>query len=405
MIGLLGHNITYTFSPEIHNKLGYDYKVIDLNEEDFKVFMEHRNFSGLNVTIPYKDKVIEYLDVVSPLAKSLNAVNTIVNKDGKLYGYNTDYYGLKHSLSSHEVDVEDKKVLVLGTGNTAHTVQSLFKSLNAKEVICMGRETKINYDNLDDVLDFHIIVNTTPVGVYPNIYNAVLSLERFYNLETVVDVIYNPLNSKLVSDAKALGLKAFGGLHMLVAQAVYSSEYFFDKTYSKETINNILSELYKEKQNIVLIGMPTAGKTTISKLLSEAIERKVFDVDELIVLEEERSIPVIFEASGEAYFRSVESSIIKTLSKEKGIVIATGGGSILDPSNAEALKMNGKLVFIDRPLELLISEDSRPLTSNHDKLTQIYNERIDLYRDVADIIIKNDGSIDDALNALLEVIK
>ena len=405
MIGLLGHNITYTFSPEIHNKLGYDYKVIDLNEEDFKVFMEHRNFSGLNVTIPYKDKVIEYLDVVSPLAKSLNAVNTIVNKDGKLYGYNTDYYGLKHSLSSHEVDVEDKKVLVLGTGNTAHTVQSLLKSLNAKEVICMGRETKINYDNLDDVLDFHIIVNTTPVGVYPNIYNAVLSLERFYNLETVVDVIYNPLNSKLVSDAKALGLKAFGGLHMLVAQAVYSSEYFFDKTYSKETINNILSELYKEKQNIVLIGMPTAGKTTISKLLSEAIERKVFDVDELIVLEEERSIPVIFEASGEAYFRSVESSIIKTLSKEKGIVIATGGGSILDPSNVEALKMSGKLVFIDRPLELLISEDSRPLTSNHDKLTQIYNERIDLYRDVADIIIKNDGSIDDALNALLEVIK
>lgn len=405
MIGLLGHNITYTFSPEIHNKLGYDYKVIDLNEEDFKVFMEHRNFSGLNVTIPYKDKVIKYLDVVSPLAKSLNAVNTIVHKDGKLYGYNTDYDGLKHSLLSHEVDVQDKKVLVLGTGNTAHTVQSLFKSLKAKEVICMGRETEINYDNLDDVLDFHIIVNTTPVGVYPNIYNAVLSLERFYNLETVVDVIYNPLNSKLVSDAKALDLKAFGGLHMLVAQAVYSSEYFFDKTYSKETINNILSELYKEKQNIVLIGMPTAGKTTLSKLLAKKLERKAFDVDELIVLEEERSIPVIFEASGEAYFRSVESSIIKTLSKEKGIVIATGGGSILDPSNVEALKMNGKLVFIDRPLELLISEESRPLTSNHDKLTQIYNERIDLYRDVADIIIKNDGSIDDALKALLEVIK
>lgn len=403
MIGLLGHNISYTYSPDIHKRLGYDYQVFDLDENQLKDFMRQRKFQAINVTIPYKAEVIQYCDEVDEVALRLNAVNTIVNKEGKLYGYNTDVLGMKFALTYNNVEIRGKKVLILGTGSTSESVMESLQSFNPKTILKIGRKTDVNYDNLEAVKDFEIIINTTPRGVYPNIYDSPLDLDVFDHLEAVVDVVYNPLNTQLIRTAKDKGIKAFGGLMMLVAQAVYSSEYFFDHKLAASTIVDIYLDLKKEKRNIVLIGMPTAGKTTLAKALGEALNKPVFDVDTLIVEEEKQSIPEIFALKGEAYFRNKEAEIIKKISKEHSAIIATGGGSILDYTNVNALKMNGKLVFIDRQPELLKALADRPLSADKDKLLKLYEQRIDRYRLYADAIVENNTSIKEACEKLLEV--
>lgn len=403
MIGLLGHNINYTYSPDIHKHLGYDYQVFDLDENQLKDFMRQRKFQAINVTIPYKAEVIQYCDEVDEVALRLNAVNTIVNKEGKLYGYNTDVLGMKFALTYNNVEIRGKKVLILGTGSTSESVMESLQSFNPKSILKIGRKTDVNYDNLEAVKDFEIIINTTPRGVYPNIYDSPLDLDIFDHLEAVVDVVYNPLNTQLIRTAKDKGIKAFGGLMMLVSQAVYSSEYFFDHKLAASTIVDIYLDLKKEKRNIVLIGMPTAGKTTLAKALGEALNKPVFDVDTLIVEEEKQSIPEIFALKGEAYFRKKEAEIIKKISKEHSAIIATGGGSILDYTNVNALKMNGKLVFIDRQPELLKALADRPLSADKDKLLKLYEQRIDRYRLYADAIVENNTSIKEACEKLLEV--
>ncbi len=404
MFGLLGHNIGYSYSPEIHKKLGYDYKLFDLDEKAFEVFMKEKNFKGINVTIPYKSKVIDYLDEIDDVAKRLGVVNTIVNRDGKLYGYNTDILGFDHSLTYHDVDLEDKKVLILGTGNTAESVKQVLSLHNPKEVNNIGRTTSVNYENLESVLDSQIIINTTPVGVKGTVYQSLVDVSKFNQLECALDVIYNPIRTKFISDALSLNKKAFGGLFMLSSQAISSSELFRDVLIDEEAAYEIFEQLLNEKENIVLIGMPTAGKTTIGKELSKRLNRKFYDVDELIVNQEKRSIPEIFAQEGETYFREVESSIIRRISEESSLVIASGGGSVLDSKNVEYLKFNGKTVFIDRPLNLLQSASDRPLSNDKNKLKQIYNERYEIYKQSADTTVTNDQTISDVVDKILEVI-
>lgn len=404
MYGLLGENISYTYSPLIHKCLGYDYKVIDLDEEAFDHFMRKKNFKGINVTIPYKSKVIGYLDYVEPIAKKLNAVNTIVNIDNKLYGYNTDIKGFEFALDYNQVPVKDNSVLILGTGSTSSSISEVFEKRLAKNIVKIGRSTKINYDNLETVRNFDIIVNTTPVGVYPNISDGLINLDEFSNLQAVIDVIYNPLRTKLVSDAIDKGVKAYGGLLMLVAQAVFASEIFFDKEYDNGTIEKVYQEVLNKKENIVLIGMPSCGKSTIAKDLALSLNKEFIDIDAEIVKSEEMSITEIFKEYGEDYFRNVESSVVYDISKYNSKVIATGGGVILDKNNIINLKRNGKLIFLERDLEKLIVSSDRPLSSDKDKIQELYNSRINLYRKYSDYTVSNNKTIIETLEKIWEIV-
>ncbi len=404
MYGLLGKNISYTYSPLIHKKLGYDYKIFDLDENDFSDFMLNRKFKGINITIPYKSEVIAYLDYVDPLAKKLNAVNTVINKDGKLYGYNTDISGFEYALDYNTVKVKDQSVLILGTGSTSASISEVFKRKMAKEIAIIGRTTEVNYDNLLKVSHFDIIVNTTPVGVYPNINDDLIDLDAFNNLQAVIDVIYNPLRTEFISQGLNKGIKAYGGLLMLVAQAVFASEIFFDKEYDSGTIEKVYNEILNEKENIVLIGMPSCGKTTIGKNLSISLNKDFIDIDSEIVKDTQMSIAQIFEEYGEEYFRSLERQFVNDFSKLNSKVIATGGGVILNKDNIKDLKKNGKIIFLDRDLDKLITDKERPLSSNKKKVEKLYKDRIDLYHNYSDYTIENNNTIIETLEKIWEIV-
>lgn len=405
MFGLVGHNISYTFSPLIHNLLGYDYSVFDLNEAELHEFMLAKNFKGINVTIPYKQHIIQYLDVIDESAKQLNVVNTIINVNGKLIGYNTDTRGFEFSLKHHKVKISGKSVAILGTGSTSNSTKDIISRYNPKSIVQVGRSSEYNYDNLQLIEHSEIIINTTPVGVYPNIDECPIQLEMFNKLETLIDVIYNPLRTKLIAYGVNEKINSFGGLMMLVAQAVYSSEYFFNKHIDESVIVEIYNEIISIKENIVLIGMPTAGKTSIAKQLAKIINRKYIDIDEEIVKREGRPISQIFATDGESYFRNIEHEVIKTVSLDQQLVIATGGGSILNIDNVNLLKRNGKVIFIDRSLENLSSSADRPLNSNADQLKKLYTERIHLYNEYCDNKVHNNSTFEHVISKIIEVTK
>lgn len=405
MYGLLGCNISYTYSPLIHNLLGYEYNVYDLAEDAFKEFMEVKNFKALNVTIPYKSAVIPYLDYIDEDAKALNVVNTIVNHEGKLYGYNTDTRGFDFALKYHNVDLKDCKVLILGTGNTAESIQSVISKYPITQLKNVGRFSEYNYNNLALVSDYDVIINTTPIGTHPNIDQSLVDLNEFSNLKAVIDVIYNPNQSKLVSAAKLKSINAYGGLLMLVAQAVYSSEYFFNQEIAEDKIIEIYKEVLNMQRNIVLIGMPSAGKSSIAKLLGAKLEREVYDLDSIIIERESKSIADIFKQDGEVFFRLKEAQVVEEVSKKTGAIIACGGGVIVDPQNMQRLMQNGLIVFVDRPLELLSITEDRPLSRSYDLLKELYATRIDLYHKYADITIENNASLEMAVQKIIEAIE
>ena len=407
--GLIGARLSYSFSKIIHNKLGdYDYKLQELNEDEFKVFMEEKNFKGINVTIPYKQAVIPYLFYTDPIALEIGAVNTIVNNDGKLYGYNTDYYGLKELILKNNIEVNNKKCLILGTGATSNTANKVLKDLGAKEILKVSRSKKdnnITYDELVNYKDFNIIVDTTPIGTYPNNDEQVVDLTLFNKLDGVIDVTYNPLNTSLVVQAKSLGIPSDGGLYMLVYQAIYASEFFFNKKIDKTIGNNIYKEILNSKQNIVLIGMPASGKSTISKELSVKLNKKVIDLDEYLENKYKRVISDIFKEDGETYFRDLEEEVVKEVSKESGLIISCGGGVILREANIKRLRQNGIIYFIDRDLDKLIPTDDRPTANSIEQITKRYNERYNLYLKYSDYQIKNNDSIDKCITEIIRSIK
>lgn len=393
--GLIGEKLGHSFSKIIHNELfSYNYELKEIKPEEFDEFMRKADFKAINVTIPYKEMVMEYLDEISEKAKEIGAVNVVVNDDGKLIGYNTDFLGLKGLIQKNNIDLKDKKVLILGSGGTSKTALAVCRDLGAQQAFRVSRSGGnglITYDEAEKV-DADIIINTTPCGMYPNIEGAAIDIDKFDGLSAVVDVVYNPLNTDLIVKAKAKGIKAVGGLYMLVSQAIFAAEKFGFKV-KEEDFERVYNKIFKEKQNLVLIGMPTSGKTTIGKILSEELGRDFIDSDEEIVEKIEMSISEFFEKNGEAEFRKIEAQVIKEIALKQGAVIATGGGVILNKRNIELLKMNGKVIFLNRPLDMLLASEDRPLSSDRELLKKRFEERHEIYKASADVEIIADSDI------------
>lgn len=404
--GLIGERLGHSFSKEIHERIGkYEYEPKELNEKEFHEFMQKKDFKAINVTIPYKEKVIPYLHYISPEASKIKAVNTIVNKDGLLYGYNTDYLGLKEMISHFNIDVNDKKAMILGTGGTSKTSYSVLKDLNAKEIIFVSRRKTNNCITYDEISKYarecDILVNTTPLEMYPNNDKHILYLDEFKSLKGVIDVIFNPLRTNLILKAKEKNIKCCSGLFMLVAQAFYAIEIFLDTKLDKQIIVDVYNELVNKKENIILIGMPSSGKTTIGNKLASITNRKFYDVDEEIIKRINMDIASYFSLYGEKSFRDIEAEVIKDISKSNNLVIATGGGSILRKENVNFLKQNGKLVFLDRSLYNLITTSSRPLSSNQEDLEKRYNERYPIYCKICDKKVDGNLSIEEIINEII----
>lgn len=391
--GCIGKKLTHSFSKEIHGRLAdYDYALIELDETEVKPFFEKKDFKAINVTIPYKETVIPYLDSVSDVAKRIGAVNTIVNKDGKLYGYNTDYYGMKALVERIGIVLNDKKVLVLGTGGTSKTAQVVARDLGASSVYVVSRSKKENCITYDEAVlnhsDADVIINTTPSGMYPDCESKPIDVLAFPSLKGVVDAVYNPLTTNLVWDAKCRGIKAECGLYMLVMQAVVAVEKFLDTKISKEIAENVFRTILASKENIVLTGMPGSGKSTVGKLI-EIDGFEFVDTDAEIETRCGCSIKELIRAKGEKYFRDLETEVIRDVSSKSSLIISTGGGAILREENVRLLKRNGKLFFIDADLNRLQATEDRPLSDTYEKLEKIYNERIDIYKSTADIIVSD----------------
>lgn len=405
--GLIGEKLGHSFSVEIHGKIAdYSYELKELSSEELDGFLKAKEFTAINVTIPYKEKVIPYLRQISPVARAIGAVNTVVNKNGNLYGYNTDYHGATEMIEHAGIDVKGKKVLILGTGGTAKTLFVVLRDMGAKQAVFVSRSQSafaITYDEIfPDYADTEIIVNTTPVGMYPQNDQMPIDISKFPRLAGVIDVIYNPLSTKLVQEARRRGIKATGGLYMLAAQGVYASALFLDEKLDFKKQELVYRAVLKQKQNIVLVGMPSSGKTTVGKTVAKLLDRPFFDSDKEIVKKAGKSIPEIFVDQGEAAFRALEREVIAELSKKSGVVIATGGGVILSKENVDALKQNGVVMFLDRPLEKLTPTKDRPLSQDRETLKQRYLERYPLYRSSADKIIFADGKVKEVAKQLIE---
>lgn len=395
--GLIGEKLPHSFSKIIHAKIAeYDYELKELKRSELKDFMLAADFCAINVTIPYKREVMKYLDEISPSAKEIGAVNTVVNKNGKLFGYNTDYLGLKALIEKNSVSLENKTVLILGSGGTSLTALAVCKDMGAKMVKRVSRNKKevcITYGELEQFYTSEVIINTTPVGMYPETDNSPLDLSPFKNLEAVFDVIYNPLRTELVLSARELGVKSEGGLYMLVAQAVYASEYFSDKKYDADIIDKTYYSILAECENIVLSGMPGSGKSTVGKILATDLNKSFKDTDEEITKAYNLAITAIFEKYGETYFRDIESEVIKkTAQTPSGCVISLGGGAVLREENVKRLKKNGRIYFLNRPIEDIVPTDDRPLASDRQAIEKRFKERYDIYLNTCDCQIKVDNT-------------
>lgn len=393
--GCIGERLGHSFSAQIHSLLAdYRYELCEVEPARLGEFMMERRFRGINVTIPYKEQVIPYLDWIDDAAKRIGAVNTVVNRDGRLYGYNTDFYGMKSLIEYMGMDLRGKRVAVLGTGGTSRTARAVAEYLGALEVLTVGRRQKegaIDYATLQrEHADVEVLINTTPCGMYPypngneNTPAAAVNVADFPNLCGVADAVYNPLRPRLILDASEGGIRAEAGLYMLVAQAVRACEIFLDTAFEAGKVECVWKQILREKQNLVLIGMPGSGKSTVGSLLASRLGRRFLDTDALIEEKAGKTIPQIFSEDGEAYFRDLEAEVIESVASENGLVIATGGGAILRRENCRALKRNGRLYFLDRPLCDLLPTDDRPLASSADAIKKRYGERYSLYCAVAD---------------------
>ncbi|MBQ9132086.1 MAG: shikimate dehydrogenase [Clostridia bacterium] len=395
--GCIAERLGHSFSREIHAALGeYPYELCEVRPEALDSFMKARDFRGINVTIPYKEAVIPYLFHIDEQAKKIGAVNTVVNRDGKLYGYNTDFYGMKALITRMGLSLTDKKVAVLGTGGTSRTAKAVAEDMGARQILWVSRRERegvVSYDTLcARHADTQILINTTPCGMYPHPEGQAVDLSVFPDLEGVVDAVYNPVRPQLILQAQGRGIPAEGGLYMLVAQAVRASEIFLDTVYPEGTVQRVFLPLLRKKENLVLVGMPGSGKSTVGRLLADRLDREFCDTDALIEQATGMPIPEIFAKHGEAYFRDLESAVIReAVAGRNGLVVATGGGAILREENCDALRRNGRLYFLDRPVEELIPTADRPLASTAEDIRRRYRERYPRYCATADLRISVKG--------------
>ena len=400
--GLIGEKLGHSFSPAIHGKLAdYEYRLYELSPEQVGPFLEKKEYDGLNVTIPYKKTVIPYCDELTGAARSIGSVNTIVKRpDGTLLGHNTDYDGFLWLLKNAGADVKGKKALVLGTGGASVTVQAALRDLGASPVVVISRGGEDNYDNLDRHADAKILVNATPVGMYPKAGVSPVDLALFPALEGVFDVVYNPAKTQLLLEAEKRGIPCANGLGMLVAQAKAAAEYFDGHPIDDEAVYSIKTELERNTRNIMLIGMPGSGKSTVGAALAASLNRKLVDVDERIVELAGCSIPEIFAKDGEEGFRRIEHQALCQVSQESGLVIATGGGVVTRQENFDPMRQNSLIVWLLRDLSLL-PRDGRPLSQTN-SLTEMFRVREPMYRAAADCIADNNGSVENTVKQILE---
>ena len=401
--GLLGRKLGHSYSPQIHRELGsYQYTLFEKEPQELEEFLKNGDFEGLNVTIPYKKDVIPYLTELTPVAQRLGAVNTIVRRaDGTLIGHNTDYFGFRYLVQRSGLDVENKKVLVLGSGGASNTAVAVLRELGARVVI-ISRSGENNYQNLHLHADASAIVNTTPVGMYPNTGVSPIDLGLFPQLEGVLDAVYNPARTQILLDAESRGLVAMNGLWMLVAQAKESAEWFTGCAIPDSRIDGIHHALRLEMENIVLIGMPGCGKTTIGRLLAEKTGKRFVDADEALEARVNRKITDIIPQEGEAAFRHMESDTLSELGRQSGLVIATGGGCVTQQRNYTLLHQNGTILWLTRALAKLPT-DGRPL-SQAGKLSEMYEKRRPLYDRFADAVVSNDGPAEQTLAEILALL-
>ena len=406
--GCIGETLKHSFSAEIHPLLSSAaYELCEVPREELERFMQCRDFAGINVTIPYKQAVIPFLYEIDQQAREIGAVNTVVNRGGLLYGYNTDFYGMSALLEHLHADVSGKKVAILGTGGTSLTAMAVARHLGAREILRVSRSQKegcITYDMLlEQHCDTQILINTTPCGMYPHAQETPVDPKHFSMLECVADAVYNPLRTELVLRAREQGIPAEGGLYMLVAQAVRASEIFHDCSYPSDTVDRIWKSLMRQKENIVLIGMPGCGKTTVGTLLATELDRFFCDMDVEIAACSERTPAEIIAQEGERAFRDLESEVLRErISMRQGEIVATGGGAILRAENVRMLKQNGRLYWLDRPLEKLIPTEDRPLSSSREALERRYRERYALYHCTADVTVSDPETAEAAAKRIRE---
>lgn len=390
--GLIGERLGHSHSPKIHSLLaGYDYQLREISQEDLPAFLEARDFRGLNVTIPYKKAVLPYCDQLGEGARRIGCVNTLVHRpDGTLFGDNTDYYGIRATLNRGGVDPKGRHCLVLGTGGTSLTAIRALEDLGAASVERVSRKGPLSYENVYDRTDTEIIVNTTPLGMYPNNGTAAVDLSRFPNLRGAADVVYNPLKTALLLQAEALGIPRAGGLAMLVVQAARAAELFTGSAIAEEKVESVLRRVKTDVTNLVLIGMPGSGKSTLGRLAARLLSRPFLDADTIIAEKAGMSIPEIFEKEGEAGFRRRETEVLSELGKQSGVVIATGGGAVLRQENLPLLRQNGWICRLRRPVEELPME-GRPLSASLQRLKEMEVEREPYYAAAADETLTNAG--------------
>lgn len=404
--GLLGEKLSHSRSPQIHALLAdYEYRLFPMPREELDSFFAAGEFAGLNVTIPYKETVLPYCNKLSDTAKRMGCVNTITkDSDGLLIGDNSDYYGFCYTLSHYFPDLSGKKALVLGSGGASKTVRIALADAGCREVIIISRTGENNYDNLSLHADADFIVNATPVGMYPNNGKAPISLRQFPKLIGVADLIYNPLRTALLLEAKELGIPYCNGLMMLVAQAALSSSRFTGTPVNEAKINEVTARIHTDETNLILIGMPGCGKSTLGKLLAEHFHREFLDTDELITAKTERTPAQIITEDGETAFRAIESAVIAETGALTGKVISTGGGVITREENYAPLAQNGILFFINRDPAQLPSE-GRPLSQDTGAIQRLYEQRLPLYRRFCDFEIPAPNTVEATFTLLLDTVK
>lgn len=400
--GLLGRSLKHSFSPAIHEQLGnYSYELFEREEQEIEELIKREDIGGFNITIPYKKTIMKYCDEIEENAAKIGAVNTVIKKDGKVIGYNTDFDGFIEMLRRASIKVEDKKVLILGDGATSQTVEHALYFLKAKEVLKFSRSGSRKFAELENHRDGEIIINCTPVGMYPENLKTIVDLKDFPSLTGVADVIYNPERTMLLLQARESGIHSSDGLPMLVVQAKAAAELFLNKKISDEQTGKVIHKLRRRTENVILVGMPGSGKSTLGRKIAEKLSRRHIDLDIEIEKKAGKTIPEIFAEEGEEVFRRIEREIIEEWGKETGIVISTGGGVVLDDRNYAPLKQNGRIYFLNRDLEELPSE-GRPLSKGGlSVLKKMYEERLPFYRKFSDVEIRNE-KIDPSVEKVLE---
>ncbi len=401
MYYLIGNPLGHSWSVPIHRALGdYPYALKPIPPEELDAFLCARQFSGLNVTIPYKQTVIPYCDALTESARAIGAVNTVYFDGARMIGHNTDYAGFAYLARRTGIDFDGKQVYILGSGGTARTVRAVAEHGGAAAVTVVSRQGEFRYADLYAAKGEFILINTTPVGMYPNTDVSPVELGRLPGCIGLLDVIYNPLRTPLVQAARARGIPASGGLPMLVAQAAYAAEKFLGRALDEDIVERTLADIAAQTANIVLIGMPGVGKTTVGKLLAAATGREFVDTDARITERAGIPIPEIFAAQGEAAFRALEREVVAEVSPERSLVIACGGGAVLAPENRTALRQNGRVYCLRRPIELLAT-DGRPLSGDPARMREMEKLRRPLYDETADLTLENERSPEDTAEAIL----